>query len=108
MSRTKAQPKTPQDWPTEARKAGYEAAAFAKRIGMTGGELEGVIREHFKVTAEDYLRALQINFAVDRLNAGDSVSEAAAKSRFATRQQFSREFKRLVGVSPREFLQRKS
>jgi AraC family cel operon transcriptional repressor len=107
VTRNKTRPASSRDWPTEANKAGYELAGFAKRIGITGEELESLVREHFKVRAKDYLRALQINFSVDRLDAGDSIQTAATKSRFNTQQHFSREFKKHVGVTPSGYLKRK-
>jgi AraC-like DNA-binding protein len=107
MVSTRAPQSLMRDWITEAHKAGYQSEALARRLGLTEPELEKLIREHFRVTGKDYLRALQINYAVGRLEAGESIGKTALKSHFKTQPQFSREFKKLVGVSPSAYLKQR-
>ncbi|MDO7666073.1 MAG: helix-turn-helix domain-containing protein [Loktanella sp.] len=61
-----------------------------------------------KVTGENvsrYINAARINEAKAVLSSGENVTSAMLSSGFNTKSNFNREFLRVAGVSPSEWLQ---
>jgi AraC-like DNA-binding protein len=95
-----------RSFPTEARKADYKAEKLARRMGKCPRQFRRNIQQFFKVSAKEYLGAYQINVAVNRLLAGDSLKNAYLKAGYKTRQHFTRVFKEYLGMTPGHFKKR--
>jgi AraC family transcriptional regulator len=77
-----------------AESAGYSASHFSRLFQAT-----------FNTTPHQYVLRLRIEYAMTLLSTpGHSILDVAQQSGFQTSQHFSRIFKRLVGLSPGEFV----
>ena len=76
---------------------------LARRAGMS----RAVFYKKFKATTShspiQFLKALRLNRAAMRISAGSSVGDAASEVGYASQSQFSREFRRHFGRTPREW-----
>lgn len=89
-----------------------EENIFTAQLAVLCGVSEPYLRRLFQdglgASPAVYMRRLRIGYARDLLNSGDySVTDAAALSGFNDVAYFSREFKKEVGVSPREYEKRR-
>jgi LacI family transcriptional regulator len=55
-------------------------------------------------TFKDYINQLRIVDALALISEGKSITEAALESGFTTIRTFNRAFKRIHGVSPRQYI----
>jgi AraC family transcriptional regulator len=66
--------------------------------------LARTFRRHFHCTVGEYVRQLRIEFACQQISHADaSLPDIAVAAGFYDQSQFSRTFKRVVGVTPAEF-----
>lgn len=73
-------------------------------LGMSYAHLARVFRRAFGVTPGRYLNAIRIEAARELLkHPGASVAETAYRTGFSDPAYFSRTFKKLTGVSPRDY-----
>ncbi|MGK0185123.1 MAG: AraC-like DNA-binding protein [Verrucomicrobiales bacterium] len=73
----------------------------AKRAGMSVRQLERRFRATFKTTPRHYIMKLRVLTACELLvNGDDSVTEIALKVGFYDHSVFSRQFSKIVGISP--------
>ena len=77
---------------------------LAARAGLSSFRFGQRIRQLFGMSASQYLTRLRIDFARDRLrNSSASISEIAMDSGYADQTAFSRQFRRVCGVSPKRY-----
>ena len=80
-------------------------AQLAALCGVSEPYLRRLFQDAFAMSPAVYMRRLRIGYAKDLLGSGEySVTDAALLSGFNDLAYFSREFKREIGISPREFL----
>ena len=79
-------------------------ASLAALCGISEAYLRRQFQRAFAISPAVYIRNLRIRYACDLLCNGEfSVTEAAMLSGFNDVAYFSREFKKTVGVSPKEY-----
>ncbi|MCG8416343.1 MAG: AraC family transcriptional regulator [Proteobacteria bacterium] len=77
-------------------------ADLVELSGMSASTLHESFRKATTLPPMQYLKRLRLNHAHQQLMLGRNVSEAAMDSGYGSATQFSREFKRLFGLSPSE------
>lgn len=101
----------PPSWLERARSHLHEAfvkpptlSALADDAGVHRVHLARAFREFYACTVGEYVRQRRIQRACERLIATDApLSDVALSCGFADQSHFTTTFKRLVGVTPREF-----
>lgn len=104
----------PPSWLERARSHLHEAfvkpptlSALADDVGVHRVHLARAFREFYACTVGEYVRQRRIQLACERLIASDApLSDVALSCGFADQSHFTTTFKRLVGVTPREFRSR--
>lgn len=82
----------------------HNIADLAKRCGLSASHFSRLFRRAFGVSAIGLLRRERIEHAKRRLaETGDPVGWIAAQVGYADRFFFSKDFKRITGMSPRQF-----
>lgn len=77
---------------------------LAQRAGMSPSTLQRVFRRSFKTSPIDYLIGMRIQKSLELLAAGElNVTEAAFRVGFTDSNYFARQFRKHMGLSPREF-----
>ena len=77
---------------------------LAKAVEVHPTHLARVFRQFERCTVGDYIREVRINYARQRmLESNDSLVEIALAAGFADQTHFTRSFKRVTGMTPREF-----
>ena len=79
---------------------GSIAAAFY----FSRGKVSTVFKKYSGVSINDYIGNLRIKKANDMIRAGSSVTEAAIESGFKNIRSFNNVYKRVMGMTPREYL----
>jgi AraC family transcriptional regulator len=103
-----------QHWPgwlsraKEFLHAHYREALSLRDVARAAGvhpvHLARTFRQHFHCTVGEYVRGLRIEFACQQIGHADaSLPEIAVAAGFYDQSQFSRAFKRVMGVTPTEF-----
>ncbi len=78
--------------------------ALAKNLGISLSNIKRLFAKYSQFGVHDYFNLLKINNAKSLLRDGHSVTETAALTGFANQAYFSAAFKRITGVSAKEFL----
>ncbi|MEZ4362806.1 MAG: AraC family transcriptional regulator [Kofleriaceae bacterium] len=82
---------------------------LARMVGMSASTLHRSFKEVTALTPIQYLKTIRLHRArALMLSAGLTAGEAAYRVGYQSQSQFSREFKRLFGATPRQALQRMS
>ena len=76
---------------------------LADIAGVSVHQLERLFRRVFRLNPQQMLVKLRVEAAMRALDAGDSVADVALACGFADQSAFSRQFKKTVGATPREF-----
>lgn len=77
---------------------------LARRSAMSERHFLRTFKKTFDVSPLEYLINLRIRYAAGLLHAGrHNITETAEKSGFRDSNYFSRQFKRIMGVSPRQY-----
>jgi AraC family transcriptional regulator len=77
---------------------------IARTVGIHPVHLARTFRQHYQCTVGDYVRKLRIEFACRQvLNSSMSLPEIALAAGFSDQSQFSRTFKRAMGITPASF-----
>jgi AraC family transcriptional regulator len=77
---------------------------IAKSVGTHPVHLARAFRQHHYCTIGEYIRKLRVEFACCEITTTDSsLAEIAARTGFYDQSHFSRTFKRIIGVTPREY-----
>lgn len=78
--------------------------ALAQIAGLSPFHFVRVFREATGLPPHTYLTQLRINRAKARLQAGDAIADVAAATGFSDQSHLTRRFKRIVGVTPGQFV----
>lgn len=89
-----------QDAPTDQR----TLAVWAKRLGFSERNLIRHIRSETGMTFRELRRMTRVMVALDKLSAGQSVTETAFDVGFETPSAFIHAFRTLIGQTPRQFM----
>lgn len=89
-----------EDWKQRAQGAGYQASRMAEGLGVTPRLLQTFFRERFGLTPHEWMLRLRMQRAVELLTSFQSVKAVSSELGYKQVSHFSREFKRLYGVSP--------
>jgi AraC-like DNA-binding protein len=87
-------------WAELAKEANYSIAALASLCGVSVRQLERNFKQTMDQSPKQWLNGLRLESAREMLRAGGSVKEAALSSGYRYPQHFSRDFRKLFGVSP--------
>ncbi|MEG2349185.1 MAG: response regulator [Hungatella sp.] len=78
-------------------------SSLAEHFFVNKEYLSRLFRQEFSVSVFDYLDLLRVEAAKRLLQEGESVSNAAITVGFYDESHFNKKFKRIVGISPKEF-----
>lgn len=76
---------------------------LAKRVGMSRAAFHRKFKEATTYSPMQFVKALRLNEAAMLIASGTGVGESAARVGYSSQSQFSREFRRHFGRSPREW-----
>lgn len=79
---------------------------MAAQVGMSRAVLHRKFKEATTMSPIQFVKSMRLNNAAMKIAAGMSVNEAAMGVGYVSASQFSREFKRLYGVAPRQWSER--
>ncbi len=79
---------------------------LAKRSGLGRRQFERQFAEHVGMSPRVFLRIQRVNRARHRLRAGTSLARAAQWCGFADQAHLTREFRKLLGVTPLQYQRR--
>lgn len=85
--------------------ARHSLQVLAEDAGVHPAHLARAFRQHFGYSVGEYVRRRRVEFACERIAAGDPLSYVAIEAGFANQPHFSRTFKAVTGLSPGEFRQ---
>jgi AraC-like DNA-binding protein len=91
-------------WLDTARKTSYNAARLARELKMSPRQLQRYTQKFFGSSPQHWLYRQRLIDAAQWLKEYHSVKDVAFKLGFKQPCHFSREFKRLHGITPTEFL----
>ncbi|MEG2163425.1 MAG: helix-turn-helix transcriptional regulator [Bacteroidales bacterium] len=80
----------------------------AQRIFTNRAYVSKVIKEKYQCSFSDYINRKRIDFSMElmRLNPNLTQDKIAEKSGFVSAQSYSRTFKKIIGIPPKEWLNR--
>lgn len=76
---------------------------LADRAGMSRAVFHRKFKQATTLSPIQFVKTMRLNHAAMKMSAGASVNEAAMEVGYLSPSQFSREFKRLYGQSPRQW-----
>lgn len=76
---------------------------MASQVGMSRAVLHRKFKEATTLSPIQFVKSMRLNSAAMKIAGGANVSEAAMDVGYVSASQFSREFKRLYGQSPRQW-----
>ena len=80
---------------------------MAARVGMSRAVFHRKFKQATTMSPIQFVKGIRLNNAAMRIAGGMTVNEAAMEVGYASPSQFSREFKRLYGQSPKQWSQSK-
>lgn len=84
--------------------SGRTITQWARRLGFSERNLIRQIREETGMTFRELRRQTRVLVAIERLTAGDSVTDVALSVGFETPSAFISAFRRVTGKTPRQFV----
>ena len=81
---------------------------LASLVGMSRAVFHRKFKQATRMSPIQFMKSMRLNHAAMRIAAGMNVSEAAMKVGYVSSSQFSREFKRMYGTSPKQWSQSKA
>jgi AraC-like DNA-binding protein len=78
-------------------------SSLAESVSVHPVYLASAFRHHYGCTVGDYVRQLRVESACRELSKDIPLSEVALTAGFADQSQFSRTFKRVIGLTPGEY-----
>lgn len=78
---------------------------LAEKVGMSRAVFHRKFKQATTMSPIQFVKSMRLNNAAMRIAGGLSVNEAAMEVGYASTSQFSREFKRLYGHSPKQWTQ---
>src|SRR5579872_7375021 len=88
-------------WPETARHSHFVPTLFARKLNVSLRQLERDTRELFNCTPGHWLNDQRMSLAPGLLKQLGSVKLVAGELDFKHSSHFSREFRRVYGISPR-------
>lgn len=79
-------------------------ASVSRAVGISSNHLTSLFKKYLDLPLHEYLLNFRIEKAKQFLNAGNTVTEAAALTGFSSIHVFSKDFKRMTGLSPSAFV----
>jgi len=76
---------------------------MAAQVGMSRAVLHRKFKQATRMTPMQFVKSMRLNNAAMKIAGGMNVNEAAMEVGYVSSSQFSREFKRLYGQSPRQW-----
>ncbi|WP_418358203.1 AraC family transcriptional regulator [Shewanella basaltis] len=76
---------------------------LASLVGMSRAVFHRKFKQATRMSPIQFMKSMRLNHAAMRIAAGMNVSEAAMKVGYVSSSQFSREFKRMYGKSPKQW-----
>ena len=76
---------------------------LASQVGMSRAVFHRKFKQATTMAPMQFVKAMRLNAAAMKIAAGKNVSEAAMEVGYVSSSQFSREFKRQYGASPRQW-----
>ena len=76
---------------------------LAGALSISLSHLKRIFARYAQMGVHEYLTDLKINYAKDLLKSGNSVTQTALLAGFANQAYFSAAFKRVTGLSPKEY-----
>ncbi|MGR5414912.1 AraC family transcriptional regulator [Vibrio astriarenae] len=76
---------------------------LASRVGMSRAVFHRKFKQATRMSPIQFMKAMRLNNAAMKIAAGMNVSEAAMAVGYVSSSQFSREFKRMYGQSPKQW-----
>ncbi len=76
---------------------------IARMVGVHPVHLASTFRQHYECTLGEYVRRLRIEFACREISTGTPLSDVALAAGFSDQSHFAKVFKRLTGMTPRQF-----
>lgn len=81
------------------------ADEIAEKLHISRYYLSHIFNDKLKISFKDYINSLRADEALRLIESGEcSITEAALASGFSTIRTFNRAFKKIYGISPREYL----
>ncbi len=78
---------------------------MAAQVGMSRAVLHRKFKQATRMTPIQFVKSMRLNNAAMKIAGGMNVNEAAMEVGYVSSSQFSREFKRMYGQSPRHWCQ---
>ena len=78
---------------------------MAGRVGMSRAVFHRKFKQATTMSPIQFVKSMRLNTAAMQIANGKTVSEAAMAVGYVSSSQFSREFKRLYGQSPKQWSQ---
>ena len=95
------------NWPALAKEAGYRPKKLAKRAGVCLRQLERWVRLKKNMTPREFCTLLRLTEAAAELpTSHKSMKELAAAYAYTQATNFSRDFRKFYGVTPRGYQDR--
>ena len=76
---------------------------LAEKAGMSRAVFHRKFKQATTMSPIQFVKAMRLNHAAMKIAAGMNVNEAASQVGYVSSSQFSREFKRMYGDSPRQW-----
>ncbi|WP_295895098.1 AraC family transcriptional regulator [uncultured Vibrio sp.] len=80
---------------------------LASKVGMSRAVFHRKFKQATRMSPIQFMKSMRLNNAAMKIAAGKNVSEAAMAVGYVSSSQFSREFKRVYGQSPKQWSQSK-
>ena len=81
----------------------YDPDVLSHTFGYSHSHLSRVFRADFQVTPRQYRERRRFEYAAERLRSGISCKEVASELSYSSAANFSRDFKKRYGLSPRQY-----
>lgn len=78
---------------------------MASQVSMSRAVFHRKFKQATTMSPIQFMKSMPLNNAVMRIASGINVSEAAMEVGYVSSSQFSREFKRMFGQSPKQWIQ---
>ena len=80
-----------------------DLATLSREVGLSRFQTLRLFRRHYGVTPRAFHLHFRLALARRSLKAGASLAEVAASCGFVDQSHFTRQFKRLLGVTPGQY-----